>query len=142
MKHPRCVNRTSIPWSMICPTDTKFFVIVGTCSTFMSFPFCTTWLRELLRHSRSDAECRLQLRLLPVASVFPGTRTTPYGSSYDLTRRSQRTTPRPISGWFASLSLLCVSSRRQTLFRLSRILRRSAIAADFPCRYVSGPGSL
>ena len=45
MKHPRCVNRTSIPWSTICPTDTKFFVIVGTCNTFISFPFCPTWLR-------------------------------------------------------------------------------------------------
>ena len=45
MKHPRCVNRTSIPRSTICPTETKFFVIVGTCSTFISFSFCPTWLR-------------------------------------------------------------------------------------------------
>ena len=45
MKHPRCVNRTYIPWSTICPTDTIFFVIVGTCNTFISFPFCPTWLR-------------------------------------------------------------------------------------------------
>ena len=45
MKHLRCVNRTSIPWSMICPTETRFFVIVGTCNTFMSFPFCPTWLK-------------------------------------------------------------------------------------------------
>ena len=45
MKHPRCVNRTCIPWSTICPTDTRFFVIVGTCTTFMSFPFYPAWLR-------------------------------------------------------------------------------------------------
>ena len=45
MKHPRCVNRTSIPWSTICPTNTRFFVVVGTCNTFMSFPFCPTWLK-------------------------------------------------------------------------------------------------
>ena len=44
MKHLRCVNRTYIPWLTICLTDTKFFVIVGTCSMFMSFPFCPTWL--------------------------------------------------------------------------------------------------
>ena len=39
------VNRTCIPWLTICPTDTRFFFIVGTCNTFMSFPFCPTWLR-------------------------------------------------------------------------------------------------
>ena len=58
------------------------------------------------------------------------TRTSP------LTRRSLRTTPRPISGWFATWSLLRVSSRRQTHFRFSRNLRRSASAAGFPCRHV------
>ena len=42
MKQPRCVSRTCIPWSTICPTDTRFFV---TCSKLMSFPFCPTWLR-------------------------------------------------------------------------------------------------
>ena len=76
------------------------------------------------------------MRLLPVASVFLGTRTTPYGSSCDLTRRSRRTTPRTTSGWFASLSSLRVSSRRLTLFRLFWILRRSANATDFLCRFV------
>ena len=30
MKYKRCVNWSCIPWSMICPTDTRFFVIVGT----------------------------------------------------------------------------------------------------------------
>ena len=45
MKHPRCVNRTCIPWSTIYPTDTRFFMIVGTCNMFMSFPFCLLWLR-------------------------------------------------------------------------------------------------
>ena len=45
MKHPRCVNRTCIPWSMTCPTDTRFFVIVGTCNKFKSFPLCLTRLR-------------------------------------------------------------------------------------------------
>ena len=37
-----------------------------------------------------DVECRLVLRLLPVVPVSQGTRTTPYGLSYGLTRRSLR----------------------------------------------------
>ena len=46
MKQPRCVNRTKcIPCSTICLSNTRFFMIVGTCSTFMSFPFCPMWLR-------------------------------------------------------------------------------------------------
>ena len=45
MKHPRCVNQTYIPWSTICPTDTKFFVIVRMCKMFISFPSCLTWFR-------------------------------------------------------------------------------------------------
>ena len=46
MKHLRCINRTCIPWSTIFSNDTRLFVIVGMCNTFMSFPFCPTWMRE------------------------------------------------------------------------------------------------
>ena len=45
MKHPRWVNQTCIPWSTICPTDTKFLVIVGTCKTLRIIPFWPTCLR-------------------------------------------------------------------------------------------------
>ena len=119
MKHPRCVNRTCIPWSTICPTDTRFFVIVRHGSG------------ELLRHFRSEAKCHLLLRLLLVAPVFLGLRTTLYGSSYGLTLWCQRTTVLPILVWSSSSSLLLFSSRRLPPFRLFWILRRSAIATGF-----------
>ena len=45
MKHSRCVNRTCIHWSTIYLTDVRFFVIVGTCMTFINFPFCLTWFK-------------------------------------------------------------------------------------------------
>ena len=35
MKQPPWLNRTCIPWSTIWPTKTKFFVMVGTCNTFL-----------------------------------------------------------------------------------------------------------
>ena len=53
MKHPRYVNRTCIPWSTIWPLDARFLVIIGMCSTFMSFPFCPIWLRGT-RHTEID----------------------------------------------------------------------------------------
>ena len=69
------------------------------------------------------------MRLLPVVSVSLGTRTTPYGSSYGLTPRSLRTTPRPISGWFASWSLLRVSGPGS--FRIDALLPALAFPVAF-----------
>ena len=35
IKQPPLLNRTCMPFSMIWPTETKFFIIVGTCKTFL-----------------------------------------------------------------------------------------------------------
>ena len=37
MKQPPWSNRTCIPCSTIWPTETKFFVMVGTCKTFLMY---------------------------------------------------------------------------------------------------------
>ena len=84
-------------------------------SAFMSFPFCSTWLRELLQYVQSDAKCHLWFRPLPVAPVAPNMRTTLHGSSCDLMIWSQRTTPRLIVRWTSSLNLPYVSSGRLAL---------------------------
>ena len=96
----------------------------------MSFPFSPTWLKE--NSPKFAIVCRVSS---PIASVSQGMRTNPCATSCGLMRWSRRTTPRSISGWSSSSSLLHVSSRRLTLFQLFRILQRGMIAADFLCRH-------
>ena len=43
MKHPPSLKRTCMPCSTIWPTETKFFVMVGTCKTFLMY----VWLPSL-----------------------------------------------------------------------------------------------
>ena len=83
MKHPSCVNRTSIPWSKIYPTDTRFFMIVRTCRTFISFPFNSTWFRG--NCPTCVMVCRVSSPVLtnPGCSVSPNMGATLRGSSYD-----------------------------------------------------------
>ena len=44
MKHPPSLKRTCMPCSTIWPTETKFFVMVSTCKTFLMY----VWLPSLL----------------------------------------------------------------------------------------------
>ena len=110
------LNRTYMPWSTICPLETKFFAIVRTCNTFHINPFYLTWL--------SGTSPTTTFAIL----VFPSFRPIPHGLLYDLTFQNQWKRPLLLL-WsvLPSSYLLCASlrvwgsSRPNLLFRCSVI---------------------
>ena len=70
VKHPSCVNQICIPWSTIFRTDTKLLVIVGTCKTFISLPFCLTWLSGILLTCFMGCEVSSPISTTPGCSSF------------------------------------------------------------------------
>ena len=127
MKHPRCVNRICIPSWTIFPIDTRFFVFVGMCRTFINFLFFS----EVVQGNCIDMLDSMFRRTL-VFPVSPNTRTTPRGSSCDVTLQNQHTTPHLISRFLPSWNFLCALSQRSgpIHFRLPRSPRHSAVVAD------------
>ena len=140
MKHPRCVNRTCIFLSTICPTNTKFFVIVEMCRTFINFPFCPTWFMgvSLTCSMVWYVRCRHWFRRPPAVPASPNVRTTLRGSSCDSTPWNLRTTPRSASRCSLPSNWPCPSSQRLGPIRLLSSLLRSAIFDA----YLRLPGSI
>ena len=66
MKHLSWLNHTCIPWSTICPTNTKFLVIVGTCKTFFIHTLLPMWLRGMF------SMCLIVWTVLPPVSTNLG----------------------------------------------------------------------
>ena len=91
MKQPSLLKRICMPCSTIWPTETNFFVMVGTCKTF-----CMQVVRLLSRMGHCqcaewDAACHLRSQCGRVDPTFISHKTTVGVMSCDARRRSRRT---------------------------------------------------
>ena len=50
---------------LLCPTETMFFVIVGTCNAFINFPFCPMWFNG------TSPTCSMVCRVSSSVSTTP-----------------------------------------------------------------------
>ena len=100
MKPPSLLKRTCMPCSTIWPTETKLFVIVGTCKSFLmqvcspSFPNGTSPMCRMghRRCAEWDAECRLRSLCSQVDPACVSRETILGATSCDVRRQNLRTT--------------------------------------------------
>ena len=119
---PAC-DFVSTEHTSVCTMSSAAFHLID-CLNQKEVMFCLP-AKQSVRFSSCTfvtSVMRLSSTSLHIPFWVPDKRTTHHGLSYGLMLRSQRTIPRPISGWSSSSNLPRVSSRRLAPFRLFRIL--------------------